>query len=157
MAKKTGYFSVFFILMFLSGILHAGGSHLAPMDVPGSKTVSVDEAKTLFDEGAFFLDVRSEKSWKRGRIPKAIHLDLLKGFSENSLHSSIGSKGANIVIYCNGPRCLRSSIASAKAIEWGYKNIYYFRDGFPGWVHADYPVVSVGNIVQVEPKADPLV
>jgi rhodanese-related sulfurtransferase len=34
---------------------------------------------------------------------------------------------------------MRSSNASKKAVEWGYKNVYYFRLGFPAWKAAGYP------------------
>jgi len=45
-----------------------------------------------------------------------------------------------IVIYCNGASCLRSSKACVKAVEWGYKKVYYYRDGFPAWKAAGHPV-----------------
>ncbi len=156
MTKGNWYTVVLFALICFSGSLHAGGS-LSPAMVPGSKTVSVNEAKKLFDDGAVFIDVRSVQSWKRGRIPKSVHLDLLKDFSEESLSSCVSNKSTGVVIYCNGPHCLRSSIASAKAIKWGYEKVYYFRDGFPAWIRADYPVVSVGNVVEVESLMDPRV
>jgi len=45
-----------------------------------------------------------------------------------------------IVIYCNGEDCLRSAKASKMAIGWGFTKIYYYRDGFPAWKKAGYPI-----------------
>jgi rhodanese-related sulfurtransferase len=35
-----------------------------------------------------------------------------------------------------------STQASAKALFWGYKKVFYFRDGFSGWKAAGYPVAK---------------
>lgn len=157
MTKKGCFLKVLCIaLFFVVGPLQAASSSYSPIKVPGSVTVNVDDAKQLFDNGATFIDVRSIHSWKRGRIPKSVHMDLLNNFSEGKLNSNAKKENA-IVIYCNGPRCLRSSIASAKAIKWGYEEVYYFRDGFPAWERADYPVISVGNIVGADKQLDPRV
>lgn len=112
---------------------------ISPMTVPGAKTVTAAEAKGLFDQGGLFVDVRNDKDWEAGRIPDALHLDLHKGFDEAAL-TKAAKKEEPVVFYCNGEKCLRSSEASAKAVGWGFSKVYYFRDGFPGWKAAGYPV-----------------
>ncbi|MFQ5985706.1 MAG: rhodanese-like domain-containing protein, partial [Alphaproteobacteria bacterium] len=77
--------------------------------------------------------------WSFGHIPGAVLLDLKIDFSEATLVEVV-DKGQEVVIYCAGPACLRSSKACAQAVSWGFKKVYYFRDGFPGWKAAGHPV-----------------
>ena len=97
------------------------------------------EAKALFDKGTIFIDTRKDKDWNAGRIPDAIQLDVKKKLSEATLGKEV-KKADAVVMYCNGESCMRSSKASKMAVGWGYTNVYYFRDGFPAWKAAGYPV-----------------
>jgi len=108
------------------------------LTVDGATTVDTVKAKALFDDGALFVDVRSDKDWNAGRIPDAVHIELKKVYSEETLVAE-GAKDEAIVIYCNGEKCLRSSAASEKAVSWGFSKIYYYRDGLPAWKKAGYP------------------
>ena len=134
---------MFKVLSFLVSIvmlaLPATAAETAPMSVSGAKTVSVEEAAALFDEGVAFVDVRKHSDFSAGRIPEAIHLDLADNYSEETLRDVVAQSDA-VVIYCNGINCLRSSKACAMAVEWGYSNVYYLRDGFPAWESAGMPV-----------------
>ncbi len=127
----------FFTILFNASIWAASES---PMTVDGATTVNASEAKTLFDSQALFVDVRKDSDWDAGRIPGAVHLDNKKGaFTEAALANEI-SKDEKVVIYCNGPSCPRSAKGSESAVSWGFKNVYYFRDGYPAWKAAGYPV-----------------
>jgi rhodanese-related sulfurtransferase len=110
----------------------------SPETVDGATTIDVAKAKALFDDGVLFIDVRKDKDWAAGRIPDAEHLELKSVFTEESL-SQHAKKDDPVVLYCNGSSCLRSSVASEKAVGWGFKNVYYFRLGFPEWKAAGYP------------------
>ena len=124
--------------LFISSTLWAGT--LSPTSIDGAVTISVEEAKELFDSEVLFVDVRKDSDWDAGRIPGAIHLDNKKGvLSEASLSSEVG-KNEKLVMYCNGPKCMRSSKGSASAVSWGFTDVYYFRGGFPAWKDAGYPV-----------------
>jgi len=126
------------------GLALAGGAfadeELSPETVEGAATVTPQEAKGLFDNGVLFVDVRKDTDWKAGRIPWAVHLELKKVFSEKALLGELKSKDKPVVIYCNGPKCPRSSIACAKAVEWGFTKLYYFRLGYPAWKQAGYGI-----------------
>lgn len=115
---------------------HAAAS--SPETVSGTTIVDAAAAKALFDQGVPFVDVRKDSDWDAGRIPGAEHLELKKVFSEEKL-AEIAGKDQEVVIYCNGPKCMRSSEACAKAVSWGFKKVYYFRGGFPEWAATDYP------------------
>lgn len=125
-------------LFSLVGMAQAAGK-ISPTAVDGAKSVNAAEAKALFDKGSIFVDTRKDKDWSAGRIPDAIHLDVKKKLSEATLGKEV-KKGDSVVMYCNGESCMRSSKATAMAVGWGYSNVYYFRDGFPAWKAAGYPV-----------------
>ena len=110
----------------------------SPQTVDGATTIDAAKAKALFDDGALFVDVRKDKDWAAGRIPDAEHLDVKSKYTEESLGQH-AKKDERVVLYCNGASCMRSSNASKMAVDWGYKNVYYFRLGFPAWKAAGYP------------------
>lgn len=114
---------------------NASFAELSPETIIGAKTVNIAQAQTLFEQEALFVDVRKNSDWDAGRIPGAVHLDLKKNFTKQALLAE-AELDERIVIYCNGPKCLRSAKATKKAIEWGFKSIHYYRDGFPAWKKA---------------------
>jgi len=115
------------------------GKKISPKKINGAITVDASKAKQLFDKGVVFIDVRKDKDFAAGRVPDAIHIELKKVYSKNTLGKAV-SMDQPVVIYCNGHSCTRSAKAAEKAVSWGYKNVYYFRDGFPSWKSSGYPV-----------------
>lgn len=136
MKKTSLYF--FSILMAIFATQALAAKKVSPMTVEGTTVVDTAKTKALFDKGALFVDVRSNKDWAAGRIPDAVHLELKKVFSETTLGKEL-KKDEALVIYCNGESCLRSSKASALAAGWGFTKVYYYRDGFPAWKASGYP------------------
>lgn len=129
---------VILTLSMASTIINAADK-ISPETVAGATTVDAAAAKKLFDAEVIFIDVRKDKDWSAGRIPGAEQIELKKKFSEKAL-SEFVKKDQDVVIYCNGPKCMRSSKASALAVAWGFKKVHYFRAGFPAWQIANYPV-----------------
>lgn len=123
-----------FCLLFISSVY----AKESPTTIEGAKTVTTAEAKALFDKGALFVDVRSNKDWAAGRISDAVHIELKKVLSEETLGKE-AKKSEPIVMYCNGVSCMRSSKASTKAVAWGYTNVHYYRLGYPDWKSAGHP------------------
>ncbi len=111
----------------------------SPTQVEGATTVDAATAKALFDRGVPFVDVRRGGDYSFGHIPRAVNLGLRTAFGEAEL-AKAASKDQEVVIYCDGPTCNRSSRACEMAVSWGFKKVYYFRDGYPGWKAAGYPV-----------------
>lgn len=110
-----------------------------PESIPGATTVDAASAKALFDSEATFVDLRKENMWNSGRVPGAVWLDYETRFNAAALEAAV-AKDEALVFYCSGVRCPRSSEAAVQALAWGYEKVYYFRDGFPAWKNAGYPV-----------------
>jgi rhodanese-related sulfurtransferase len=130
-------------LMFMPFAVTA--SYVSPETVSGTTLVSASEAKTLFDKGIRFVDVRVAADYEAGRIPEADNLTIQRDeakspFTEASLLKLLGAKDTPAVFYCNATACWRTAEAAKRAVGWGFTNIYYFRMGFPAWRDAGYPV-----------------
>ena len=119
--------------------VNAAEEQVSPVTVPGAMTVDAAAAKVLFDQGAVFVDTRTDADWEAGRIPAAVHLELKKVLSEAML-STVVQKDQAMVFYCNGPKCMRSSEGAAMAAAWGFTKVYYFREGYPAWKAAGYAI-----------------
>ncbi|MDP1896803.1 MAG: rhodanese-like domain-containing protein, partial [Sulfurimicrobium sp.] len=49
-------------------------------------------------------------------------------------------KNTAMLLYCDGTHCWKSYKSALMAVRDGYKNIYWFRGGFPEWKAAGYPI-----------------
>jgi rhodanese-related sulfurtransferase len=113
----------------------------SPLTIEGATTVDPATAKTLFDRAVPFIDVRDDADWNAGHIPGAVHLELYNVFSEAKL-TDVVNKDEEVVFYCQGTSCGLSSSACVSAVSWGFERVYYFREGFPGWKAAGYPIAT---------------
>jgi rhodanese-related sulfurtransferase len=124
----------------LAGLPEAGEEEeVSPTEIAGATTIDATGAKAMFDRGVPFIDVRADGDRSMGHIPGDVHLNLDDAFGEESL-GVVGSKDQPMAIYCMGPRCLRSSEACAQAVSWGFTEVRYFREGFPAWKAAGFPI-----------------
>jgi len=108
-------------------------------EVKGATKIDVATAKALFDRGATFVDVRRPDEWREGTIPGAVLLELHNDLSEDRITKAVG-RDDEVVFYCSGTSCYKSAHACAKALTWGFRNVYYFAEGFPGWQDTGAPV-----------------
>ncbi len=108
-------------------------------EVAGATTIDLQQAKALHDRGVKFVDVRAAKGFASGHVPGAFNLDVATELSRDSLSRIVG-KDEEFVLSCHGKTCPDSAYASAKAVLWGFKRVYYFAAGFPAWEEAGYPV-----------------
>ena len=109
--------------------------------VEGVPKIDLAEAKSLQEEGALFIDVRSEAGYVKGHIPGAVGLDLQTQLTKESL-AEVAEKDQVVIFYCDGIYCYKSANACAKAITWGYTNVLYFSGGEPAWSKAGYPIAT---------------
>jgi adenylate cyclase len=108
-------------------------------EVTGATKIDAAQANALHSQGAVFVDVRGPDSFGAGHIPSAANLEMSSGLSKERL-AKLASENDKVVFYCVGKYCPRSTYACAKALLWGYKQVYYFAGGFPAWKNAGYPV-----------------
>ncbi len=67
--------------------------------------------------------------------------EMLDYFSQNLLAMTHGDKSRPIVVYCRAD-CWMSWNAVKRAFAWGYKTLYWYRDGTDGWREHDLPFVE---------------
>ncbi len=131
----------------LVGVLVVGAAVAASV-VPGRAdhlsgvtVIVAEQLKGWIDGGKpmLLVDSRVSAEYKAGHIPTAVNIVATTMDKE---HAKLpGNKKATLVFYCNGwPECKKSHDASAKAVEWGYQNVYWLREGIPAWQAKGYPV-----------------
>jgi rhodanese-related sulfurtransferase len=140
---SKGLFAVFTLLILFatSSALATNSSYRSPEEAPGATTVTVDEAKWLYDDDAVFIDVRNPRYFANRHIPGAHHLDMKDVFTEQAL-AAVADKDEPIVIYASSERCGRAYKGARLAVSWGYKNVYYFRGGIVDWKSVEFPINS---------------
>ena len=107
----------------------------------GLKTISPrDLHERMQREAVAAIDVNAEASWRRARVPGAIHLDPT-GFRDHELPAD---KGSLLVFYCSNPLCRKAPNAARRAKAFGYTNVRVMSAGISGWLDASLPTESDG-------------
>ncbi len=119
-------------------------SYISPVSVTGVTTVDSAKAYELWKSRAWFVDPRKPSQFEVSRIPGALNIEYDPGMPDQqltpaSLEAEV-PKADPVVFYCNAEKCDRSSWGAALAVEWGWEQVYYYRDGIPAWTKAGYPV-----------------
>jgi len=112
----------------------------APQIIKGTVTIGVIEAYSLHKDGAIFIDVRDRQSWATGHIEGALHLDFTADEFIALYSNSAIDRSTPIVFYCDSSLHNAGAMASYFAAEWGYNNVYFFRDGYFSWLAVDGPM-----------------
>ena len=82
------------------------------------------------------LDVRSVAEFEKGRIPRAVNIDInAKAFEEK-----VGALDRNKTYLVNCAVGMRSAKACKKLETMGFKNLYDLGPGFDGWKKAGKPI-----------------
>jgi rhodanese-related sulfurtransferase len=119
-----------------------------PNTIPGGTMVSTDQAKQQFDKGAKFIDNRVAAEYAEKHIKGAINVVFKEKFGKESkldpedsfdLAKLPADKATAMVFYCNGSPCWKGYKGAAAAIKAGYKNVFWYRDGLPGWTAKALP------------------
>lgn len=127
------YFLLVLSLFVMAAIHNVVAETLAPEEIKGARTISTDTAKLFLRRGYPFVDVRGQSDFDKGHLPGAFHLSVKSvDFTVENL-SKIATKDAAIIFYCNGVACMGSAIATEKAVQWGWRNVFYYREGYKGW------------------------
>ncbi len=135
------YVSVLRVLFFMLISMQANTVFAeAPAEISGVKTVDAVAAKTLYQQGAVFIDVRDKFSWSTGHISGSVNLDFNDDAFIILYVSNELDKNTPLVFYCDSALEPNAAMASFFASSWGYKEVYYFRDGYYSWQASDFPI-----------------
>jgi rhodanese-related sulfurtransferase len=129
-----------FMLLVLAAITFAPASVQADHRA-GVSLIDAEQLKRWIDSGKqmTLVDARVAAEYKAGHIPTAMNIVATAMEKEHGRLPS--NKNAVLVFYCNGwPECKKSHDASAKAVEWGYQNVFWLREGIPAWQAKGYPL-----------------
>jgi rhodanese-related sulfurtransferase len=113
-------------------------------EVKGATEIDIATAKSLHDRGAVFIDTSHPDVRQEQQIPGAVHLTYYRStdsaqarFTEETLIAVV-DKTVEIVVYCDD--CYNRVWDAAKAVNWGYQKVYFFRGGAQAWKDAGNPV-----------------
>jgi len=124
-----------------SGAVFAGETPTTPP--PGVSLVNAKQVQDLQAKGATLVDARKASEYGEGSIKGAISVpyDPEKSAKSADFDSSkdkfhmdkLKDKNADLVVFCNSGTCWKSYKAAAVLARNGYKNVHWYRDGFPDW------------------------
>ena len=110
---------------------------LSPVANAAVESITIDQAKRLYDQGAVFVDTRTYLERAFGVIKGSIAIK--KNEVSEKINLLPADKQKPLVIYCM--RGVRAAVAADKLDKRGYQNVYVISDvGFGAWKDAGYPV-----------------
>lgn len=123
-----------------------------PTSLPGARVISAAEARELIAKGVPVYDVRVEDEYRNAHVQGAVSVPYKEGSAKEvdfdraddqfALNRLPKDKNAPFIMYCDGTICWKSYKSAVMAIEAGWKNVYWFRGGFPEWKEAGLPVTA---------------
>ncbi len=124
--------------------------YFTPRQLPGAKVVDAGAVAQLMGAGAVYIDTRTEAEYKAGHVPQARLVSYVeKSAKDTDFDAKLDAfdlaklpqdKGAPIIFACNGAECWKSYKASLAAVKAGYRQVHWFRGGFPEWRNASRQV-----------------
>lgn len=109
----------------------------------GVKLIEAKDVQALQSKGATVVDTRRASEYAEGTIKGAVNVpyDPEKSAKDAAFDpaqdkfdlSKLADKNAAIVVFCNAGNCWKSYKAAVVLAKAGYKNINWYRNGFPDW------------------------
>lgn len=136
-------------------LLAASALASAPGETPetapaGVKLVDAKAVQDLQAKGAAIVDTRKAAEYGEGSIKGAISVpyDPEKSAKDANFDASqdkfdmskLADKNANIVVFCNSGSCWKSYKAAVVLAKNGYKNVNWYRNGYPDWKARKLPI-----------------
>jgi len=119
------------------------GNIVSPESIDGIINVDADGLieKVMEIEALMLIDSRITADRKEGYIEGSVSLpdiettcDTLERITEDS--------STPVLFYCNGVKCGRSARAAQIALDCGYSEIYWYRNGMEDWQEKHFPLVQ---------------
>lgn len=131
------------VSMLFSSVLLAEEKPYAPDAIQGVTIVSAEQTieMILANPELVVIDSRKKTEYLKGHIEGSINI-LNTQLKREDLERISPDKSKDILFYCNGARCLRSSDSINKAKSWGYSKLIWFRGGWKEWTEKRLPVVT---------------
>jgi len=124
------------------GVTRISASELKKRLDSSNKPILIDVYGAIFREESLDFDGAWLVSTSRKNIPNSVWLpnvgkQMLKPVVEQYYRDQLktltsNDKAAQLVIYCIED-CWMAWNAGKRAVEWGYSNVYWFREGVDGW------------------------
>jgi rhodanese-related sulfurtransferase len=145
----SAVFMAFVCVLFMTSTV-LSGSMPTPTEPPeGVAIIAVSDAKQLLsNSGMQFFDMRKALNYGKGHLPGAVSLPY-KWTSKGAPDQRSGEfnmsklpkdKNEQVLFHSDGPYGWKSYFASKAAVEAGYKNVMWMREGFAIWKEKGYPV-----------------
>ncbi|MBU0750674.1 MAG: rhodanese-like domain-containing protein [Gammaproteobacteria bacterium] len=143
-------------LLAVAGIgLMAGSGLVLAQETPtaapaGVKLVEAAAVQALQGKGAVLIDTRKANEYADGTIKGAISVpyDPEKSAKDAGFDPAadkfdmgkIADKNKDYVVFCNSGTCWKSYKAAVVMAKAGYKNVHWYRNGFPDWKARKLPM-----------------
>lgn len=137
-----------------------------PSTLRGGSVLTADEAADLWNkDAAIFIDVYPHApkpknlpagTFWRDPVHRSIEgaywvpnvgygglSDKVDAYFQTSLERLTGGERTKAVVFFCLKNCWMSWNAAKRAVEVGYRNVLWFRDGVDGWQELGYPLVQV--------------
>jgi ABC-type phosphate/phosphonate transport system substrate-binding protein/rhodanese-related sulfurtransferase len=134
--------------------------YFTPRVLDGVTIVGAEEVMALMKRGVPLYDTRSEDEYRAKHIRGAMWLPYDEksakeiAFDARRDHFNterIPDKDLPVIFACNGAECWKSYKSSVAARTAGFRQVYWFRGGFPEWVARGYPVDTISRNVVLTP------
>jgi rhodanese-related sulfurtransferase len=102
----------------------------------GGAEIGTLEATRLMNQGSLVLDVRDEKEFAAGHLPKARHIPLRE--LSGRLNEIGKFKEKPVIVVCRGGA--RSGAACRFLRKSGFSNVFNLKGGVAAWQQASLPV-----------------
>ncbi len=122
-----------------------------PTSAPaGVKVIEAKDVQALQAKGALIVDTRRASEYAEATIKGAINVpyDPEKSAKDAGFDASqdkfdlakFPDKNKDIVTFCNAASCWKSYKSAAVLAKAGYKNVNWYRNGFPDWKARKLPM-----------------
>jgi adenylate cyclase len=116
-------------------------------EIEGATKIDLATAKSFHDRDVLFVDLgtKADGLWEKSRVSGASNLPWAdyaakNRFRETSLNEILDKTEEAVFYWCPPGNVCINEWAIAKAVNWGYQKVYYFKGGAAAWKEAGYPI-----------------